>query len=58
MSLSYFELLGDADNANKEIENYQKVTVDAVRQVAKTLFRKENSSTLFYKKKRDGHPIT
>jgi len=51
MSLSYYELLGDANNANKEIEKYQKVTCDEIQQIAKNIFRKENSSTLFYKKK-------
>ena len=48
MNLANFELLGDADLINHEIEKYRSVTKDEVIQTAKKLFRKENSSTLYY----------
>ncbi|MGV8878728.1 MAG: M16 family metallopeptidase [Sphingobacteriaceae bacterium] len=49
MNLAYFELLGDADEVNKEIDKYLAVTAEDVQREAKQLFRKDNSSTLIYK---------
>ncbi|WP_345948354.1 pitrilysin family protein [Mucilaginibacter sp. PAMB04274] len=48
MNLAYFELLGDADLFNQETEKYLAVTADEIQQQAKTVFRKDNSSTLIY----------
>lgn len=48
MNLAYFELLGDANDLNQEADRYLDVTADAVREQARHLFRKENSSTLIY----------
>lgn len=48
MSLAYFELLGDANQINREAERYLAVTLEDIKQQSKKLFRKENSSTLIY----------
>lgn len=48
MNLAYFELLGDADDFNREVDRYLAVSTTAIQQQAKQLFRKENSSTLIY----------
>lgn len=50
-NLAFYELLGDANLMNSEWQRYQSVTKDFLQQTALKLFRKENSSTLFYKKK-------
>lgn len=52
-NLSFFELLGDAEFINKEVEKYRAVTAEQMQRVAQTAFRPENCSTLYYKAKRD-----
>lgn len=49
MNLAYFELLGDANALNTEVDRYAAVSVDDIHQQAARLFRKENCSTLIYK---------
>lgn len=48
MNLAYFELLGDADLLNVEIQKYLDVTAEQIQAQAKQIFRRENSSTLHY----------
>lgn len=48
MNLAYFELLGDANLFNQEIEKYRSVTPEEIQETAKKIFLKENSSTLLY----------
>lgn len=48
MELCYFELLGDANKINNEIEKYRAVDADSIQKTAQSLFRKENCSTLYY----------
>ena len=48
MNLAYYELIGDANLINKELDQYQKITVDAIQSYAKQIFQKENCSTLYY----------
>lgn len=50
MSLSYFELLGDAGMVNHEMEKYQKVTADDIRRVAKQIFKTEGLKELRFQK--------
>lgn len=50
-NLAFYELLGDADLINKEWDNYNTVTTAMLQQTAQEVFRKENSNTLFYKRK-------
>ncbi|WP_160069725.1 M16 family metallopeptidase [Sphingobacterium bovisgrunnientis] len=51
MNLAFFEMLSQAEDYNQEVAKYAAVTADDVLRVAKELFSKENSSTLFYKSK-------
>jgi predicted Zn-dependent peptidase len=48
MNLAYFELLGNAELINKEIDCYRKVTPEQIKSVAKQLFKHENRSELHY----------
>ncbi len=48
MNLAYFELLGDAQDLNLEVDKYLAVTAEEIRQVARKIFCPENSSTLYY----------
>jgi predicted Zn-dependent peptidase len=48
MNLCFFELLGDANMVNEEMEKYRSVDPDQIHRVANELLRKDNCSTLFY----------
>ncbi|MDP3469826.1 MAG: pitrilysin family protein [Daejeonella sp.] len=48
MNLAYFELLGDADLLNSETQKYLDISAEEIRTQAAHIFRKENSSTLYY----------
>lgn len=52
MNLATHELLGDADDINKEVCKYQKVTVEDILNTSVKLFRKENCSVLYYHAKK------
>ncbi len=52
MNLATHELLGDADDINKEVEKYQKVSVADILNSSAKIFRKENCSTLYYYSKK------
>ncbi len=51
-NLAISELLGDANLINQEIENYQKVTAEQIREQANKMLQKTNCNTLFYLKKK------
>ena len=51
-NLAISELLGSADLINKEIDHYNKITVEDIQRVAKQVLRKENCSTLYYMAKK------
>ncbi len=48
MNLAQYELMGDADEINREIDHYRVVTADEIQQAAKMIFRPENSTVLRY----------
>jgi predicted Zn-dependent peptidase len=48
MNLAYFEMLGNANAVNGEIEKYRAVTSEKMQQAAAKIFRKENSNTIRY----------
>jgi predicted Zn-dependent peptidase len=48
MNLAYYELLGDANWLNLEINKYLEVTSQQIKDVAQETFKKEKSSTLYY----------
>ncbi|MCB0698917.1 MAG: insulinase family protein [Chitinophagales bacterium] len=50
-NLAFYELLGDAAWINDEWDKYNAVTREYLLETAKKIFRKENSNTLYYKKK-------
>jgi zinc protease len=47
-SLAYYELLGDAELMNQELEKYNAITTEEIRNEARNIFRQENSNTLYY----------
>jgi predicted Zn-dependent peptidase len=51
-NLAISELLGDANLINLEIENYQNVTAEQIKEQANIILKKKNCSTLFYLKKK------
>jgi zinc protease len=51
MNLAFYELMGNASLINTEIEYYKAITVADIQRVARLIFRKENSSVLYYKAK-------
>ena len=48
MNLAYFEMIGDADRINREVELYQAVSVFDIQRVAKEYLTADNCSELFY----------
>lgn len=48
MTLATSELMGDANLANRQVEFYEAVTAEQIQSIAKDIFRKENSNTLYY----------
>jgi predicted Zn-dependent peptidase len=51
MNMAYFELLGDADRMNTEMDRYREVSAADIVNYSKQIFTKENCSTLFYHSK-------
>jgi predicted Zn-dependent peptidase len=52
MNLTMYELIGNVDLINTEIEHYEAVQVADIQRIARDTFRKENSSVLYYKAKK------
>lgn len=50
-NLAFFDFLGEVELINSEAERYRAVDADKIRETARDIFRKENSSTLYYLKK-------
>lgn len=51
-NLAWFELIGQAEDIDKEVGHYRAVTAEQLHAVARQTFREENSSVLYYKKAR------
>ena len=51
MNLAYFELLGNADMINEEIEKIRAVSTQDILNVSQQILKPENCSTLYYLKK-------
>ncbi len=47
-SLAYYELLGDAELMNDELQRYQSVTAQELLDESKRIFDENNSNTLYY----------
>jgi len=52
INLSFYELLGDPEQVNREVEDFRKVTSGMVVEAASRYFSHENCSTLYYKSTR------
>lgn len=50
-NLAWFELLGQAEDMEKEVERYRAVTAEQLQAVAQRAFRRENGVVLYYKSK-------
>ncbi len=50
-SLANYELLGDANLMNTELERYQSVTAEDIREYSRVIFNENNSNTLYYRSK-------
>lgn len=48
MNLAYYELLGDAELLNSEIDKYLKIDAQQIQEIAQETFQKKKSSTLYY----------
>lgn len=48
MNLAYYELLGDANLLNVEINKYLSITAAQIQEAAQETFKREKSSTLYY----------
>jgi predicted Zn-dependent peptidase len=47
-SLAIYELLGDADLINKELERYHAVTTEELMNESRVIFNENNCNTLYY----------
>jgi zinc protease len=47
-SLAFYELLGDANMMNTELERYHQVTAEDLKETAKEVFDEHNSNTMHY----------
>lgn len=50
-NLAFFEFLGDIDLINTESNRYAGITLPQLKETAASVFRKENSTTLYYLKR-------
>ena len=50
-NLAWFELLGRAEDLEREADRYRSVTVEQLQRTAQSVFRKENGIILYYKHK-------
>lgn len=48
-NLAWFELTGQAEDIDREVERYRAVTAEQLQAVARKTFREENSVVLYYK---------
>ncbi|RZF61655.1 M16 family metallopeptidase [Sphingobacterium corticibacterium] len=55
MNLAFFEVLGNADWYNQEVDRYLAITPAAIQRMAQEIFIPENSSTLIYYAKKQQH---
>ena len=47
-NLAYFEHLSEAEAINREVEIYNSIGIDEVRQASERIFRPANASVLYY----------
>jgi len=47
-NLAWFELTGEAEDIDREVDRYRAVTSDRLQAVARRAFRRENANVLYY----------
>jgi len=52
LNLAFFELMGDAEDVNREAEKYQAVSIETVKDLAEKNLADTNCSTLYYHTKK------
>jgi predicted Zn-dependent peptidase len=52
MSLCHYELLGDANLINDQLDNYRAVTAQDLKRIANDIFIEDNCSVLYYNAKK------
>ena len=50
-NLAFFELIGQAEDINHEVEKYRAITSERIMEVSRKTFVRENCSVLYYKAK-------
>ena len=50
MNLAYFELIGEAELINTELDHYREITPEQLVNTASDLFREGNTNTLYYRR--------
>lgn len=50
-SLAFYELLGNANLINEELDRYRAVTAEMLKGTATSILREDNCSTVFYRKR-------
>ncbi len=56
-NLAWFELIGAAEDIDKEVARYRSVTQERLQLMAEQVFRRENCSTLYYKSRPSNTPL-
>lgn len=56
-NLAWFELTGEAEDIDREVDNYRSVTAEQLRSVAQNTFRAENGVVLYYIKASSPSPL-
>jgi zinc protease len=51
LNLAYFEMIGNVEIINHQMENYNRVTVDDIQRIAAEVMREQNESVMYYCKK-------
>jgi predicted Zn-dependent peptidase len=47
-SLAFYELLGNAELMNQELEKYNAITTEDILNESRNIFKEENSNTIYY----------
>jgi predicted Zn-dependent peptidase len=50
-NLAYYELIGKAEDINKEVEKYRAVTAAQLQEVARKAFVRSRANVMYYKAK-------
>ena len=57
-SVAFYELLGNANLMNEELDRYQAITPEAIRDHARHIFDVNNSNTLYYYADKEATPLS